>query len=141
MNDQPDLVQMGRAARAAGRQLAKTTTEQRNSALYAIADALEANSERILDVNRQDLLEGETNGLTNALLDRLSLQGRLNGIAQDVRQVAKLPDPVGEVFDSSVLPNGLQVSKRRTPLGVLGIIYEARPNVTVDVAAPLCLWT
>ena len=135
MNGQPDLIQMGRAARAASRKLGLASTDQRNGALYAIADALEANAEHILDVNQQDLVESEANGLTPALLDRLSLQGRLGGIAQDVRQVAKLPDPVGEVFDANVMPNGLRVSKRRTPIGVLGIIYEARPNVTVDVAA------
>jgi glutamate-5-semialdehyde dehydrogenase len=130
-----DLNRMGQLARDASRKLARATTEQKNGALYAIADALDANSERILDANQQDIDEGRANGLSAALLDRLSLQGRLAEIAQDTRQVAKLPDPVGEVFEESVLPNGLKVSKRRTPLGVLGIIYEARPNVTVDVAA------
>ncbi len=130
-----DLHQMGKAARAAARALSRATTEQKNSALYAIADALDANAERILAENQKDLDQGRSNGMAASLLDRLSLQGRLAGIAQDVRQVAKLPDPVGEVFESTVLPNGLKISKRRTPLGVLGIIYEARPNVTVDVAA------
>ncbi|MCC7449796.1 MAG: glutamate-5-semialdehyde dehydrogenase [Anaerolineae bacterium] len=126
---------MGQRARAAGRKLARATTEQKNAALYTIADTLEANSDSILAANQQDLADGRANGLTDALLDRLSLQGkRLAGIVSDVRQVAKLPDPVGEVIESSVLPNGLAISKRRTPLGVLGVIYEARPNVTVDVA-------
>src|SRR5262249_49950806 len=96
---------------------------------------LDANGERILAANRQDIEDGKANGLSAALLDRLSLQGRLAAIAQDVRDVAKLPDPVGEVFEDTVLPNGLRLTKRRTPLGVLGVIYEARPNVTVDVAA------
>ncbi len=130
-----DLNRMGQLAREASRKLGRATTEQKNGALYAIADALDANSERILAANLQDVEEGRANGLNAALLDRLSLQGRLAAIAQDTQQVAKLPDPVGEVFEDSVLPNGLKVSKRRTPLGVLGIIYEARPNVTVDVAA------
>jgi glutamate-5-semialdehyde dehydrogenase len=135
MTEPIDLNQMGQRAKAAARILARATTEQKNAALYAIADGLDAKAERILAANRQDLDEGRANGLTDALLDRLSLQNRLTSIAKDVRQVARLPDPVGEVFDETVRPNGLRVSKRRTPLGVLGIIYEARPNVTVDVAA------
>src|SRR5258708_6963945 len=130
-----DLKQMGVAARTASRKLARASAEQKNAALYAIADALDANSETILAANQLDLADGKTNSLSAALLDRLSLQGRLGAIAQDVREVAKLPDPVGEVFDASVLPNGLKISKHRTPIGVLGVIYEARPNVTVDVAA------
>jgi len=135
MTEQINLNDMGQRARAAGRKLARATTDQKNAALYAIADALEANSDSILAANQQDLADGRANGLTDALLDRLSLQGkRLAGIVSDVRQVAKLPDPVGEVIESAVLPNGLKISKRRTPLGVLGVIYEARPNVTVDVA-------
>lgn len=134
MDEKIDLNRMGQVAREAARKLARATAEQKNGALYAIADALDANTERILIANRQDLEAGRANGLSTSLLDRLSLQGRLAAIAQDVRQVARLPDPVGEVFDESTLPNGLRVSKRRTPIGVLGLIYEARPNVTVDVA-------
>src|SRR5258706_2732735 len=130
-----DLNQMGQAARSASRKLARASTEQKNATLYAIADALDANSTHILDANRQDVEDGKANGLNAALLDRLSLEGRLVAIAADVREVATLADPVGEVFEESVLPNGLQLSKRRTPFGGLGIIYEARPNVTVDVAA------
>jgi glutamate-5-semialdehyde dehydrogenase len=132
---QIDLKSIGQLARSAGRNLARATTEQKNGALYAIADVLDAHTEPILAANRQDLDEARANGLSAAMLDRLSLQGRLAGIARDVRQVAKLPDPVGEIFEASELPNGLKVSKRRTSLGVLGVIYEARPNVTVDVAA------
>jgi glutamate-5-semialdehyde dehydrogenase len=135
VDTQIDLVDMGQRARKASRQLAKATTEQKNNLLYAIADALDANSEQILAANRLDLEEGRVNGLSDALLDRLSLQGRLAAIAQDVREVAKLPDPVGEEFEATVLENGLNIKKRRTPLGVVGVIYEARPNVTVDVAA------
>jgi glutamate-5-semialdehyde dehydrogenase len=129
-----DLNHMGQLARASARKLALTSTDQKNAALDAIADALDANSASILDANQQDIEEGRANGLNAALIDRLSLQGRLAGIAQDTRQVAKLPDPVGETFDAATLPNGLKISKRRTPIGVLGVIYEARPNVTVDVA-------
>jgi glutamate-5-semialdehyde dehydrogenase len=129
-----DLQIMGQTAREAARKLARATTDQKNAALYAIADALEANSERILAANVQDVDEARANGLSAAILDRLSLKGRLAGIAQDVRQVAKLPDPVGEIIEETTLPNGLHLTKKRTPIGVLGVIYEARPNVTVDVA-------
>jgi glutamate-5-semialdehyde dehydrogenase len=130
-----DLTAMGRTARDASRKLARASTDQKNAALHAIADALLKHGEAILAANKQDLDDGRAAGLSSAMLDRLSLIGRLEGIAADTRQVATLPDPVGEVFDESVRPNGLKVSKRRTPLGVLGVIYEARPNVTVDVAA------
>lgn len=130
-----DLHDMGKRARAAALQLARATTEQKNAALRAMADALEANAETILAANRLDLDDGRNNGLSAALLDRLDLQKRLGGIAADTHNVAELPDPVGQVFDAKVLDNGLKVSKRRVPIGVLGVIYEARPNVTVDVAA------
>jgi glutamate-5-semialdehyde dehydrogenase len=129
-----NIAEMGRTARTAGRQLARVSTDGKNAALYAIADALETNEAAILEANRADLEDGRAHGLTDALLDRLSLVGRLQGIAESVRKVAKLPDPVGIEFDRTVLPNGLKVHKKRVPVGVLGVIYEARPNVTVDVA-------
>ena len=129
-----NLVEMGQRAKVAARQLAQASTEQKNATLHAIADALEAHRDDILAANRADLDAGRANGLTEALLDRLDLQKRLTGVIADARSVASLPDPVGEVFDAKTLDNGLRVSKRRTPLGVLGVIYEARPNVTVDVA-------
>lgn len=132
---QLDLRHMGKTARAASRALARATTAQKNAALLAIADALETNSEAILAANAQDMEDARAAELSAAMLDRLSLANRLPGIAADTRHVAALPDPVGEVFDASTLDNGLQVEKRRTPLGVLGVIYEARPNVTVDVSA------
>jgi glutamate-5-semialdehyde dehydrogenase len=136
MSDQINLIEMGKLARSASRKLGQATSGQKNAALYAIADALDASADQILSANQKDIDDGRANDLSVALLDRLSLQqGRLTAIAQDVRQVAKLTDPVGETFDESVLPNGLKISRRRTPLGVLGVIYEARPNVTVDVAA------
>ncbi|PJF22549.1 MAG: glutamate-5-semialdehyde dehydrogenase [Phototrophicales bacterium] len=129
-----NLIEMGQRAKEASFQLSKLSTEQKNTVLLAIADALEANAEEILEANRLDLADGRANGLSDALLDRLDLQNRLKGIAADVRNVATLPDPVGQILDERVLENGLKVSRRRTPIGVLGVIYEARPNVTVDVA-------
>ena len=130
-----DLHELGRRAKDASYVLARATTEQKNAALLAIADALDANIEPILTENCIDLEEGQKNGLSDALLDRMSLQKRLPGIAEDVRKVATLPDPIGNSFDARTLDNGLQVCRRRTPLGVIGVIYEARPNVTVDVVA------
>lgn len=129
-----DLNQMGEQAKAAARELNRASTEQKNAALIAIADALESNTEAILAANRLDLADARANGLSDALLDRLDLQKRLKGIAADVRSVATLPDPVGREYDQRTLDNGLKVSRRRTPIGVLGVIYEARPNVTVDIA-------
>ncbi len=130
-----NMREMGQRARAASRQLARATTEQKNAVLMAMADALDANAATILEANRLDLEEGRANGMSAGLLDRLDLQKRLAGVARDVRYVAGLPDPVGKVYEESVRPNGLRIGKRRTPLGVLGVIYEARPNVTADVAA------
>lgn len=130
-----DLKLLGKQAKTAAVALARATTETKNRALLAIADALEANAETILEANRLDLDAGRANNTSAALLDRMDLQKRLSGIAADVRTVAALPDPVGKVYDARTLPNGLQVSRRRTPIGVLGVLYEARPNVTVDVAA------
>jgi len=125
---------MGQRARVAARALGRATTDQKNAALVAIADALESHRAEILAENEIDLRAGGENGLSEALLDRLNLQKRLNGIIADVRNVAALPDPVGEVIDEKTLPNGLKLTRRRTPLGVFGVVYEARPNVTVDVA-------
>lgn len=130
-----DLTTLGRAARAAARQLARLSTDQKNAALYAIADALIAQHDAIMHANAEDLAAARASGMNSAMLDRLSLEGRLKSIAQDVRNVAALPDPVGEVLEFRVLPNGMHLERRRVPIGVLGVIYEARPNVTVDVAA------
>ena len=133
------LKQMGQSARAASRTLAKLPTQVRNQALLNIAQALETRQEEVLEANRQDYQAGQQNGLSEALLDRLLLTPeRLQGIASDVRSVAALPDPVGEVFDMRTLPNGLAAGKKRVPLGVVGSIYESRPNVTVDISV-LCL--
>ncbi len=133
------LDEIGRRAREAARVLARSTTEQRNAAVDAMADELFADRSAILSANAADMRAGEAAGLTAALLDRLLLNtARLEAIASDVRTVAALPDPLNAAFDSGVLPNGLRVEKRRVPIGVIGVIYEARPNVTADVAA-LCL--
>ncbi|WP_158117151.1 glutamate-5-semialdehyde dehydrogenase [Vibrio cincinnatiensis] len=136
-----DLIQMGQAAKAASFQLGTTSTAQKNRALAMIADELEANATVILAANAQDIALGKEAGLSDALLDRLLLnESRLKAIACDVRNVISLSDPVGSEIDSKVLENGMSLARRRVPLGVVGVIYEARPNVTIDIAA-LCLKT
>lgn len=132
---------MGIAAKEAAFHLATASTAQKNKALAIIADELEANAATILEANAKDIELGREAGLTDALLDRLLLnEERLTGIANDVRNVISLNDPVGSEIDSKVLENGMSLSRRRVPLGVVGVIYEARPNVTIDIAA-LCLKT
>ncbi|GEA24652.1 glutamate-5-semialdehyde dehydrogenase [Vibrio harveyi] len=136
-----DLTNMGKAAKDAAFELATASTAQKNQALAIIADELEANAAIILAANAKDIELGREAGLTDALLDRLLLnEERLTGIANDVRNVISLNDPVGSEIDSKVLENGMSLSRRRVPLGVVGVIYEARPNVTIDIAA-LCLKT
>ncbi|EJG1630096.1 glutamate-5-semialdehyde dehydrogenase [Vibrio parahaemolyticus] len=136
-----DLTNMGKAAKDAAFELATASTAQKNQALAIIADELEANSAAILAANAKDIELGREAGLTDALLDRLLLnEERLTGIANDVRNVISLNDPVGSEIDSKLLENGMSLSRRRVPLGVVGVIYEARPNVTIDIAA-LCLKT
>ncbi|WP_440887434.1 glutamate-5-semialdehyde dehydrogenase [Vibrio sp. WZ-1] len=136
-----DLTNMGKAAKDAAFELATASTAQKNQALAIIADELEANAASILAANAKDIELGREAGLTDALLDRLLLnEERLTGIANDVRNVISLNDPVGSEIDSKVLENGMSLSRRRVPLGVVGVIYEARPNVTIDIAA-LCLKT
>lgn len=135
-----DLQQLGHNAEEAARTLREVSTTEKNEALLAIAEAVDANKDRILKANGQDMQAGKEAGLTTALLDRLNLAKRLDGVVSDVRGVADLPDPVGVEFEHRTLPNGLKVKKRRVPIGVMGVIYESRPNVTVDVAS-LCLKT
>ena len=135
------LEQMGIAAKAASYKLAQLSSREKNQVLEKIADYLEAQTDAILRANAEDLAEARANGLSEALLDRLALNpARLSGIAHDVRQVCNLADPVGQVIDGGLLDSGLRIERRRVPLGVVGVIYEARPNVTVDVAS-LCLKT
>ncbi|GGB33600.1 gamma-glutamyl phosphate reductase [Oceanisphaera marina] len=136
-----NLEQMGQAARDAAYVLADSSTQVKNQALLVMADALEAAAERILAANQQDLNAARESGISDAMLDRLMLNPeRLAAIASDVRNVVSLPDPVGSELDSRMLENGMRLSRRRVPLGVIGVIYEARPNVTIDIAA-LCLKT
>jgi glutamate-5-semialdehyde dehydrogenase len=127
------------AARDAARVLAQADAALKDRALHALADALEARTPEILEANARDLEAGRESGLPDALMDRLALDGaRIGAMAAGVREIAALPDPVGEVIDGHRLPNGLDVRKVRVPLGVVAIVYEARPNVTIDAAA-LCL--
>lgn len=136
-----DLTVLGKAAKAASFQLATASTAQKNQALVIMADQLEAQSASILAANAKDIALGREAGLSDAMLDRLLLnESRLQAIANDVRNVIKLNDPVGSEIDSRVLENGMSLARRRVPLGVVGVIYEARPNVTIDIAA-LCLKT
>jgi glutamate-5-semialdehyde dehydrogenase len=122
-------------AREASRRLAIRTTAQKNEALLAMADALVQEQARIIEANALDLVDGEANGTSVGLLDRLKLnEVRIQDMADGLRQVAELPDPIGETLENGVRPNGLRITKVRVPIGVIGIIYEARPNVTVDAA-------
>jgi glutamate-5-semialdehyde dehydrogenase len=130
---------MGQAAKLAARKLARSSAGVRNQALLNIAEALEHHQPETLSANRQDCAEAQSQGMNQAMLDRLVLTPeRLDAMAQDVRNIAGLPDPVGEIIESMTLDNGLHLEKRRVPLGVIASIYESRPNVTVDIAA-LCL--
>ena len=134
-----ELEKTGAAAKSAARVLMCTDTETKNRALSVMADALVAAREEILAANREDLAAGERSGMTRAFLDRLSLTAeRIDGMAEGMRQVAALPDPVGRVLSDTVRPNGLHLTKVAVPIGVIAVIYEARPNVTADSAA-LCL--
>ncbi len=133
------LTAMGKAALSASRKLARSPATDRNLALHTLAQALETEQEPVLAANRQDYSEAEAGGMNAALLDRLLLTPEhLNAMADDLRGIAKLPDPVGETIESMTLENGLSLEKRRVPLGVIASIYESRPNVTADIAA-LCL--
>ena len=134
-----DLIPLGKRAKEAARILATASTSQKNKALLCVADALVSQMDGILTANRQDLDAGREAGLRPSLLDRLSLsEDRIRGMAEGVRKVAALPDPVGQQLEGKTLENGLKMTKIRVPMGVIGIIYEARPNVTSDAAA-LCI--
>ncbi|MCL5994856.1 MAG: glutamate-5-semialdehyde dehydrogenase [Chloroflexi bacterium] len=130
-----DLQAMGARARHAARNLARASTRQKDQVLEHIAAGLIQHQEAILTANAEDVAGAKAHGVQPYFIDRLTLNpARLQGMATDARAVAGLPDPVGEQFDHTVLPNGLRLHKRRVPLGVLGVIYEARPNVTIDIA-------
>jgi glutamate-5-semialdehyde dehydrogenase len=142
MDDLRELIlDYGKRARAAARVLARTSTEVKNRGLLGMADELEAARDEILHANATDVARGEANGLSGPMLERLKLDAKkLAGMADGVRQVARLPDPVGEEIKAWTVPNGLRITKKRVPIGVVGIIYESRPNVTSD-AAVLCTKT
>jgi glutamate-5-semialdehyde dehydrogenase len=132
-------IQLGRQAKAAARRLAVLSSEDKNQALQLMADGLEAQSAFLIDENQNDLNAAKKAGITGAVLDRIALtSSHVQSMAKGLREIAALPDPVREIVKMSRRPNGLQVGKMRIPLGVIGIIYEARPNVTADAAA-LCL--
>jgi glutamate-5-semialdehyde dehydrogenase len=130
---------LGLQARKAGREISRTDSGKKNLALLKIAEAIESNHDLLITENQKDLAAGKQNGLDAASLDRLALtHASIQGMIEGLKQVAALPDPVGEISDLSYRPSGIQVGQMRVPLGVIGIIYESRPNVTVDAAA-LCL--
>ena len=134
-----ELEAKGKAARAAAHRLAYLSTEVKNKALRNISDDLLARKDEIVAANKVDYKEAEASGMGTAMLDRLMLDSsRLEGIAKDVLTIAALPDPVGEIFDMRTMPNGLQLGRKRVPIGVIGAIYESRPNVTIDITV-LCL--
>lgn len=134
-----ELTEKGRIAKQAARKLAVMSTAVKNKVLMAMASALEENQAVICNANTEDVDRAEKAGMPKPLIDRLLLnQGRIHAMADGLRQIRALPDPIGEVLTGWKRPNGLTMAKERVPLGVIGIIYEARPNVTVD-AAGLCL--
>ena len=134
-----NLHALGQAAQKAARKLARLSTEDKNAVLMNLVDLLRSDQKDVLEANRADYEEAESEGLEESLLDRLLLTSdRLNGTADEIQRVAELPDPIGEVIETSSLPNGLMTSRRRVPLGVVGSIYESRPNVTIDIFG-LCL--
>src|ERR1700726_3257488 len=140
-NYEQRILEIGAQARNAARALARATTGKKNAALLAAADQIERSSERILAANEADMKSATASGLSSAMLDRLRLDpARISAIAKSIRQVAALPDPVGSVIREWSRPDGLRFKKVRVPIGVIGIIYESRPNVTSD-AASLCLKT
>ena len=133
------IAKLGKNAKIASKTLRSVTTQVKNNALLNIAEQIDKNRVSILTANQQDLGNGKDSGLSEALLDRLMLdEARLDGIIASLNQIANLPDPIGEITDLKYRPSGIQVGKMRTPLGVMGIIYESRPNVTIDASA-LCL--
>ncbi|MBE7022949.1 MAG: glutamate-5-semialdehyde dehydrogenase [Ruminococcaceae bacterium] len=134
-----ELILKGKAAKLAASILATAGTDAKNTALYKIAEAFSANSEYIIAENQKDIAAARQNGISEGLIDRLTLNDvRISAMSEGIRQIAELPDPIGEVVGEFKRPNGLHIGETRVPLGVVGIIYEARPNVTADAAA-LCI--
>ena len=139
MDEMVDLQSMGKRARQASRQLAQLPSTAKNRALETIAANLHNRQDELLRANEEDITTGQNTGLLDNVLGRLLLDStKLESIANDIRRIVALPDPTGEEYDIRTLPNGLEISRRRTPLGVIGVIYESRPNVTIDISA-LCI--
>lgn len=139
MSLEQEMQQIGQQAREASTVLARATTQMKNAALEAIADEIEKQQDALMAANKIDMENGEKRELSSALLDRLALnEERIAGMVEGLRQMVSLPDPIGAITDLNYRPSGIQVGKMRVPLGVVGIIYESRPNVTAD-AAGLCL--
>lgn len=135
------MIEIGKRARTASGQLANLNSEQKNRILILVAELLEKQSGKILEANAADLETGKGMGLKGAIVDRLTLsEDRIRGVAEGLREIAQLDDPIGEVVEMKKRPNGLLIGKKRVPLGVVGVIYESRPNVTADVAG-LCIKT
>jgi glutamate-5-semialdehyde dehydrogenase len=136
-----ELIETGKRAKEASKQLAHLNTDQKNKVLILVADLLESSTSTILKANAADLKQGEEMGLQGAIVERLTLsQDRIRGIADGLREIVQLEDPIGEIEEMKKRPNGLLIGKKRVPLGVVGVIYESRPNVTADVAG-LCIKT
>ena len=136
-----ELMEIGKTAREMKYELAKLSTEKKNQGILAAAEGLERDADRILAANAVDMENGKKRQMPQGLLDRLLLtEDRIHQMAEGLRQVVALPDPIGEMLGSTRRPNGLEIGKRRVPIGVVGVIYEARPNVTADVFG-LCFKT
>ena len=133
MHTPSDLAHIAAAAKTATFEMSTATTEQKNNVLKSLIRHLKESREHILQVNAKEIAQAKAQGLSEPLLERLSLGNRLDGILHDIEQVIALPDPIGEVYDETILPNKLRLEKHRTPIGVLGVIYESRPNVTIDI--------
>ena len=132
------LYEQAKAASSASGYLATATAEMKNTALIAIAEAVEANSTSILDANAEDLENAKRDGMDFHIRDRMTLNGnRVQDMADAARSISKLEDPIGEVLEQRNLPNGLHLERVRVPIGVIGVIYESRPNVTIDIATPV----
>ena len=141
INMMTDILTMGKNARTASRSLGKLGTNKKNEVLLAVAEAIRANAGYILEENHKDVEQGKADGMKSGLLDRLTLtKARIDGMADGVNQVAGLDDPVGEVLSMKKRPNGLLIGKKRVPFGVIAVIYESRPNVTLDTFG-LCFKT
>ena len=134
-----EIKDIAKRARSASLALCNASTKEKNDALQAIARGIESNRKLLKEENEKDLADAEKNGLTEAMIDRLRLtHERIDGMVKGLRQLIELPDPVGATLESKTRPNGLEINKVRVPIGVIGIIYESRPNVTIDCAG-LCL--